>query len=80
MGMPGKRGPIAFAREMDLSSKRRVDASIANLVRRCDGAARLRDLVASLAQDANVPFEAISQGSLNVMRSMLRKGFLTFPE
>jgi methylase of polypeptide subunit release factors len=54
----------------------RVDASIANLVRRCDGTAPLRDLVTGLAQDAKVPFEAISQSCLKMMRSMLQKGFL----
>jgi hypothetical protein len=57
----------------------RVDASIANLVRRCDGTAPLRDLVTDLAQDAKVPFEAISQSCLKMMRSMLQKGFLVLP-
>jgi hypothetical protein len=56
-----------------------VDVSIANLVRRCDGTVQLRDLVTSLARDAKVPFEAISQSCLKMMRSMLQKGFFVVP-
>jgi hypothetical protein len=56
-----------------------VDASIANLVRRCDGTAQLRDLVTRLAQDAKAPFETISQSFQKMMRSMLQNGFLVLP-
>jgi methylase of polypeptide subunit release factors len=57
-----------------------LDASIANLVRGCDGTARLRDLVATLAQDAKVPVDAVREGCLNLARSMLQKGFLVLPD
>jgi methylase of polypeptide subunit release factors len=57
-----------------------VDVSIANLIRRCDGTARLRDLIADLARSANVPFEAVDQGCLKVIRSMLQRGFLVLPD
>jgi len=57
-----------------------VDVSIANLIRRCDGTKKLRDLVAALAADAKVPFEAVASGSLKVIRAMLQRGFLVLPK
>ena len=57
-----------------------VDASIASLVRQCDGTKTLREVAAGLAADAKVPFDAIASGCINVIRQMLRRGFLVLPE
>ena len=57
-----------------------VDASIANLVRRCDGTKTLRELVSIMASDAKVTFDAVASGCLNIVHSMMRMGFLSLPE
>jgi protein-L-isoaspartate O-methyltransferase len=53
-----------------------VDASIANLLRRCDGTKPLRELIAALAADANVSFDAVAAGCLKVIRATIQRGFL----
>jgi hypothetical protein len=73
-GSYGIRQGLGF--EFDAS----VDISIANLIRRCEGDKTLRELVADLAEDANVPFESIAGGCLRVITSMLQKGFLILPK
>ena len=53
-----------------------VDASIANLVRKCEGNRTLRDLATEVAADAGVHLDTISPGCLKVIRAMLQRGFL----
>jgi hypothetical protein len=57
-----------------------VDASIANLIRRCDGTKPLRELITALAADANVSFDAVATGCLKVIRAMVQRGFLVLPK
>jgi hypothetical protein len=57
-----------------------VDVSIANLIRRCDGTKTLRELIAGLAADAGVAFDAVVTGCLKVIRATVQRGFLVLPK
>jgi hypothetical protein len=54
-----------------------LDLRIADLIRSCDGTKTLRELADRLAASAQVPFDSIAQGCFNVVREMIRRGFLT---
>ena len=56
-----------------------VDVRIANLIRCCDGTKTLRELIAGIAADASVAFDAVAPGCLNVIRAMVQRGFLKLP-
>ena len=57
-----------------------LDTTVANLIGQCDGTKTLRELALGLAHEAKVPFEAVAPGCLNLIRRMLRQGFLKLPE
>jgi hypothetical protein len=53
-----------------------VDVRIANLIRSCDGTKTLRELIAGLAAEADVSFDAVAPGCLKVIRATAQRGFL----
>lgn len=79
-GKAWSEGSYALRQGEGFKFEASVDASIANLIRQCDGTRTLRELAAGSAADAKVPFDAIAAGCLNVMRQMLQRGFLVLPE
>ncbi|MDR3717178.1 MAG: class I SAM-dependent methyltransferase [Bryobacteraceae bacterium] len=54
-----------------------LDSAMASLVQRCDGSAPLRQILSAMATGLKVNVEAIVPGSLQVIRSMMERGFLT---
>jgi len=54
-----------------------LDSSMAALVQRCDGSTPLRQILSAMATGLNVDFQAIAPGSLQMIRGMMERGFLT---
>jgi hypothetical protein len=79
-GVAWEEGTYRIRQKTGFEFEASADVTIANLIRRCDGTHKLRDLVAGLASDAKVPFDSIASGCLKVMSAMVQRGFLILPE
>jgi methylase of polypeptide subunit release factors len=57
-----------------------LDVNVVSLLSGCDGSRRLRDLLADMATRLGVGFGEIAPVGLQVMRSLMRSGFLIVPD
>jgi methylase of polypeptide subunit release factors len=57
-----------------------LDVNVVSLLSGCDGSRTLRDLLAELAHRLGVGFEVVAPVGLEVMRSLMRSGFLVVPD
>jgi methylase of polypeptide subunit release factors len=57
-----------------------LDSAMAGFVQRCDGSASLRQILNAMAAGLKVDLQAIAPGSLQMIRSMMERGFLTTEE
>jgi SAM-dependent methyltransferase len=54
-----------------------VDAHVANLLVRCDGSRRLREILAASAAEANADAGIYAEEGLEIVKRLLRRGFVT---
>jgi hypothetical protein len=57
-----------------------LDVNVVSLLSGCDGSRTLRDLLADLAHRLSVGFSVVAPVGLEVMRSLMRSGFLVVPD
>jgi len=57
-----------------------VDLNVVSLLSRCDGSRTLRQLLDDLARRLGVGFNIVAPVALELMRSLMRSGFLVVPE
>ena len=58
----------------------RLDVNVISLLSGCDGSRTLRELLADMARRLNVNFSSVAPMGVEVMRSLMRSGFLTVPD
>ncbi|MBV8453134.1 MAG: hypothetical protein JOZ29_12825 [Deltaproteobacteria bacterium] len=57
----------------------RLDANVIALLGGCDGSRTLRELLVEFAHQLKLDFKAVAPVGLEVMRSLMRSGFLVVP-
>jgi hypothetical protein len=57
-----------------------LDVNVVSLLSGCDGSRTLRDLLAELARPLGVDFSVVAPVGLEIMRSLMRSGFLVVPD
>ena len=57
-----------------------LDVNVVSLLSGCDGSRTLRELLAELARRLGVEFNVVAPVGLEIMRSLMRSGFLVVPD